>query len=51
MDGVISGLVQGTDGTFHALIAGITEQTHRIPVAGLVRKTNKAAPPVAKHLH
>jgi hypothetical protein len=51
MDGVISGLVRGTDGTFDALFSGITEQTHRIPVAGLVRKTNKAASPVAKHLH
>jgi hypothetical protein len=51
VDGDISGLVRGTDGTFDALLVGITEQTYRIPVAGLVRKTNKATPPVAKHLH
>jgi hypothetical protein len=51
VDGVISGLVRGTDGTFGALFAGITDQAHAIPVACLVRKTNKAAPPIPKHLH
>jgi hypothetical protein len=51
VDGVISGLVPGTEGTFEALLAGITNHTHGIPVAGLVRKTIKAAPPIAKHLH
>jgi hypothetical protein len=51
VDGVISGLVRVTDGTFVALLAGIADKTQGIPVAGLVRKTNMAAPPIAKHLH
>jgi hypothetical protein len=50
-DGVISEIIRRTDGTCEALLAGIISQAHRIPVAGLVRKTNKAAPPIAKHLH
>jgi hypothetical protein len=50
-DGVISEIIRRTDGTCEAFLAGITSQAHGIPVAGLVRKTNKAAPPIAKHLH
>jgi hypothetical protein len=50
-DGVISEIIRRTDGTIEALLDGITGQGHGIPVAGLVRKTNKAAPPIAKHLH
>jgi hypothetical protein len=51
VDGVISGLVSGKEGSFEAVFAGIADQTLRVPVAGLARKTNKAAPPIAKHLH
>jgi hypothetical protein len=51
VEGVISELIRGTDGTCEALFAGITDPFNRIPVVGLVRKTNKAAPPIAKHLH
>jgi hypothetical protein len=49
-DGVIAGLVQRQDGTIEAIFA---EDTHvpAIPIVGLVRKTEKAAPPMAKHLH